>query len=103
MNLPPWLEDRGEICVLTLLVTPGARQDRLMGEQDDALKLQIAAPPVEGEANKALVAFLARKVLKVPRSAVRLLTGERSRHKRVCVDAPAADVIVAVARVLRSG
>ena len=103
MSLPAYLADRGESCVLTVLATPGARQDKLAGEQDGALKLSIAAPPVEGAANKAIVAFLARKVLGLPRSAVRLASGERSRHKRVEIDAPAADVAAAIARFLPGG
>lgn len=46
------------------------------------LKVRVASPPVEGAANAALIAFLA-KTLKIPRSAVRLAAGETARLKRL--------------------
>lgn len=49
------------------------------------LKVRVASPPVDGAANAALVAFLA-KTLKIPRSAVRLASGETARVKRLELD-----------------
>lgn len=49
------------------------------------LKVRVASPPVDGAANAALVAFLA-KTLKIPRSAVRLASGETARLKRLELD-----------------
>jgi uncharacterized protein YggU (UPF0235/DUF167 family) len=54
--------------------------------------VRLAAPPVEGAANEALVAFVA-KWLAVPRRAVRILSGERSRRKRLAVDGVSADLV----------
>jgi uncharacterized protein (TIGR00251 family) len=51
----------------------------------DALRVRLAAPPVDGAANEALTRFLAER-LRVPRSAVRLVSGETSRTKLVDVD-----------------
>ena len=51
----------------------------------EALKLRLAAPPVEGKANKALIDFIAR-LLGVPRAQVRLVRGEASRDKVVAVE-----------------
>jgi uncharacterized protein (TIGR00251 family) len=69
---------------LELHVQPGARRSELAGLHGERLKLKIAAPPVEGEANKAVCAFVA-ELFGVARSAVQLIRGERSREKTVVV------------------
>lgn len=73
---------------IALKVTPGAKKNEILGWEEDypqigrVLKLRIAAPPVEGKANKEIVAFLA-KSLGVPKSAVTLLHGSTGRIKMV--------------------
>lgn len=59
-----------------------ARRSRLGGQVGEEWKLEVAAPPLEGKANRAAVEFLARS-LGVPRSAVRIVAGERSAHKLI--------------------
>jgi uncharacterized protein (TIGR00251 family) len=68
--------------VLEVLVQPRASRTRVVGEHDGRLKIQLAAPPVDGEANAALLAFLA-DALGVKRAEVALLAGESGRRKRV--------------------
>ena len=68
--------------VVSLHIQPGAKKTEIAGLHGDALKIRLAAPPVDGKANAALVAFLA-KACGVPRSAVALVSGETSRSKRV--------------------
>jgi uncharacterized protein (TIGR00251 family) len=63
-------------------VQPRASKDEIAGEMGGALKVRLRAPAVEDRANEALVEFLAQ-LLKTSRSAVRILSGERSRTKRV--------------------
>ena len=63
-------------------VQPRASKNQVVGEMDGALKIGLQAPAVENRANDALCAFLA-ELLKRPKSAVRILSGERSRTKRV--------------------
>jgi uncharacterized protein (TIGR00251 family) len=63
-------------------VQPRASTDEIVGEMGGALKVRLRAPAVEDRANEALVEFLAQ-LLKTSRSAVRILSGERSRTKRV--------------------
>jgi hypothetical protein len=70
--------------VLELLVQPRASRTRVVGEHDGRLKIQLAAPPVDGEANAALLAFLA-DALRVKRGDLALLAGETGRRKRVRV------------------
>ena|ERR1700675_2027155 len=65
-------------------VQPRASRDAIEGEHADALKIRLTALPVDDRANEALVRFLAER-LNVPRAAVRIVVGEKSRRKRVVV------------------
>lgn len=67
---------------LTLHVQPGASKNELAGLHGDALKLRIQAPPVEGAANKAVIAFIAER-LGIANREIRLLRGDTSRRKTV--------------------
>jgi uncharacterized protein (TIGR00251 family) len=63
-------------------VQPRASKDEVTGEMGGALKVRLRAPAMEGRANEALIEFLA-ELLKTSRSAVSILSGERSRVKRI--------------------
>jgi hypothetical protein len=63
-------------------VQPRASRDEIVGEYQGGLKIRLTAPPVDDRANEALRKLLAAR-LKVPLSAVRIASGERSRTKRV--------------------
>jgi uncharacterized protein (TIGR00251 family) len=63
-------------------VQPGAKQTTVAGLHGDALKIRLAAPPIEGRANEALLRFIA-DTFKVPLRNVELKQGGQSRHKRV--------------------
>jgi hypothetical protein len=65
---------------LTLHIQPGAKKTEFAGLHGDALKIRLAAPPVDGKANEALVKFVA-EVLGLPKSAVNLKSGQTSRRK----------------------
>ena len=68
--------------VFSVRAQPRASRNAIAGEWQGALKVRLMAPPVDDKANAALCAFLAEQ-LNIPRSAVRILAGERSRNKRV--------------------
>ncbi|MGH7512150.1 MAG: DUF167 domain-containing protein [Gemmatimonadales bacterium] len=70
---------------LRLHVQPRASRTEIAGRHGDALKVRLAAPPVEGAANEALVRFLADR-LGVPRSALRLESGAGRRAKVIAVE-----------------
>lgn len=77
-------------CRLTLYVQPRASRTEVVGLHGDALKIRVAAPPVDGAANDALVAFLSKK-LGVPRTNILLEAGRSSRRKVFLVgECPAA-------------
>ena len=65
-------------------LTPRAAQDVVAGERAGILLIRLTAPPVEGAANDALVRFLSKK-LGVPPSALRIVSGSKSRIKTVSV------------------
>jgi uncharacterized protein len=76
------IHERDGALVVAVRVQPRAGRDEVVGEMDGALKVQLRAPAVENRANDALCEYLAA-LLKTPKSAVRILNGERSRTKRV--------------------
>ena len=78
----PWLNVTPERIRLRLYIQPGAKKTEVVGEHGEALKIRLAAPPVEGKANLALMAWLA-DAFAVPQRMVILISGEKSRHKLV--------------------
>ena len=76
------LTEQTNAVVFAVRVQPRASRNAVEGEWQGALKVRLTAPPVDGKANAALCVFLAEQ-LNIPRSAVRILAGERSRNKRV--------------------
>ncbi|GAA5172435.1 DUF167 domain-containing protein [Viridibacterium curvum] len=87
VDAPPWLRRASDGGVtLTIHAQPGAKRTEVVGLHGEALKIRLAAPPVDGKANAVLTGFLA-ECLGVPRVAVRILSGESSRHKIVWVEA----------------
>jgi uncharacterized protein (TIGR00251 family) len=77
-------------CELLLHVVPNARTTVVVGLHDGALRLRLAAPATQGQANAALLRWLAQS-LGVPKRCVRLVSGQSNRRKRVHLDqTPAA-------------
>jgi uncharacterized protein (TIGR00251 family) len=81
--------------VIAVRVAPRASRDAIEGEYAGALKVRLTAPPVDDRANEALRRFLAER-LKVPVSAVKILSGEKSRNKRVLISGATREQIVAL-------
>ena len=73
--------------VLTLHVQPGAKRTEVAGRHGEALKIRLAAPPVDGKANGELLRYLA-DAFGVPLRNVRLVRGESSRRKVVRIARP---------------
>lgn len=72
---------------LAVQITPNAKKTEVVGVLDDALKLKLAAQPIDGKANEALIKYLAR-TLSVPRSAVVITHGQTARRKLIEIAAP---------------
>lgn len=79
---PSWIRETEAGVRIEVLVQPRASRTRAIGEHDGRLKIQVAAPPVEGAANEALVAFLAER-LRFPKGSIAIVAGETGRRKSV--------------------
>ncbi|GBF33286.1 hypothetical protein DCCM_2385 [Desulfocucumis palustris] len=76
------LKEDGTGVIIKVRVQPRASRNQLAGIMDDALRVRITAPPVDGEANEACIKFLA-EVFKVPRQSVQLVSGHTGRNKMI--------------------
>lgn len=79
-----WYRRNGDELTLTLHIQPGAKRSEVVGLHGEALKIRLAAPPIEGRANEALLKFIAES-FGVPLRQVALKQGGQSRHKIVAV------------------
>lgn len=70
---------------VAIRLQPRGGRDAIVGEREGAVLIRISAPPVDGKANAALIAFVA-KTLKVPKGAVVIVRGETARNKVIRVD-----------------
>ncbi|MBI4808557.1 MAG: YggU family protein [Nitrosomonadales bacterium] len=79
-----WYRRSGDVLTLTLHIQPGAKRSEIAGLHGEALKIRLAAPPIEGRANEALLRFIA-DTFGVSLRQVELKQGGQSRHKLVAV------------------
>lgn len=89
MSTGDWLTGGPGAWRVSVWVQPGAARTEPAGIHDGALKLRLAARPVEGQANDALVRWLADRC-DCPRGAVTLTAGATGRRKRVAIASPLA-------------
>ena len=90
--------------LLRVRLTPRGGRDRIDGVAEDGqggqvLRARVAAPPVEGQANAALIRLIA-KATGLPRGAVRLTAGETGRLKTLALDGDPAELRVRVSALL---
>lgn len=74
------IREHKEGVTIAVRAQPGAKRTKVVGVHGDELKIAVQAPPIEGRANEALIAFLS-ETLGVAKSKITLLTGELSRSK----------------------
>ena len=85
-----WYRRTEQGWLIAVHAQPGAKKNAVAGLHGEALKIRVAAPPVEGKANEALTAFVAR-TLGLPRRSVSIVKGESSREKLLLIADTAAD------------
>jgi len=73
------------MAILRFHIVPNAKQNDVMGEHGDAIKIKLRAPAVQGKANAALRGFLADE-LKIPKRRIVLERGQKSRDKIICIE-----------------
>lgn len=81
----PFVEETPKGVFIKVKVQPRASKNAIEGVHADALKVRLTAPPVEGEANSALIEFLS-KILRIKKSSLSIESGQKSREKRVKVE-----------------
>lgn len=77
---------------LSVRVLPRSSKDEIVGKQDDIYKIRLTAPAVEGKANKALIALLAKR-LGLAKTHIRIVSGERARIKSIRIDGMPPDQV----------
>lgn len=88
----PWLEETATGVRIRIKVQPRASKNEIRGIREGALHVKLTASPTEGAANKQLAGFLSKK-LKVAKSRIEILSGEKARHKRIFIqDISASDL-----------
>jgi hypothetical protein len=87
-----WYREDSAGVIFTVRVVPRASRSEVAGFQDGALRIRIAAPPVNGAANRELIKFLSKR-LKVPQAAITLVTGNNSKNKVVRITNPSATTL----------
>ena len=93
---PVTVETRGGAVRFRVRLQPRASRNEIVGVLDGALRIRLHAPPVDGAANEALVAFLADR-LSVSRRDVRIVTGAANRSKTIEVDGVTASAVEGLA------
>jgi uncharacterized protein len=88
------VQDTKDGAILTVHIQPKASTTECVGIHGDALKIRVAAPPVDGAANDELIRFLARQ-LSISTSSVGIHSGASGRHKRVLVKGATARLVLA--------
>jgi hypothetical protein len=87
-----WLVAAKDGCVITVKVTPRAAKSEIIGAEAEWLRVRVKAPPVDGKANAALIAFFA-DLFNLPKKNVSVVAGQTARLKRVRVDGITADAV----------
>ena len=85
-----WFRKTDQGWLISVHAQPGTKKSAVAGLHGESLKVRVAAPPVEGKANEALTAFVA-KALGLPRRSVSIVKGESSREKLLLIADTAAD------------
>lgn len=84
---PKYYYWKGNDLYILLYIKTGANQNKIVGKYGDRLKLQVAAPPIEGKANAELIRFIA-KFFSMPQTQIRLISGLHGRNKLVQIKEP---------------
>ncbi|MEN6350599.1 MAG: DUF167 domain-containing protein [Syntrophomonas sp.] len=87
-----YIEEAGGIR-FEIKVQPRSSRNQIVGEHEGHLKIKLTAPPVDGEANQALIAFLS-EFFKLPKKNVEIIKGETSRQKLVFIKGLTSEILL---------
>ena len=86
------------VITLTVRIVPRASRSEIAGYHDGVLRIRVAAAPVEGAANRALIRFLS-KTLKVPQNAITIISGSNSKRKILRITNPSAVTLAELSKL----
>lgn len=95
MSDPAWLSEDPQGVILALHVQPRASRNELLPGEGEELRLRLTSPPVDGAANKLCCQFLAG-LCGIAKGRVTLRSGDKSRHKRVCLEGVSKEEVLAI-------
>jgi uncharacterized protein (TIGR00251 family) len=84
-------KEQNDGIILKIRVIPRASKASIQGVMGDALKIRIQSPPVDGQANAALIKFLAKQ-WNIPKSKIEILSGTTHRNKRLLITKPSKEM-----------
>lgn len=87
------VQDTKAGAILSVHIQPKASTTECVGIHGDAIKIRVAAPPIDGAANDELIRFLARQ-LSIPATSVRIHSGAGGRHKRVLIKGTTVQLVM---------
>lgn len=96
LESPAWFRRESDRLLVSVHAMPGAKRTEIQGLHGDALKVRVAAPPVDGAANSELRKFLAA-TFAVPSKKVELIAGASSRSKRFAIGGSTVDPLSLIA------
>jgi len=82
-----WLSETGSGFRLAVQISPNGKKSEILSATDDALRIRLQAPPVDGKANEALIRFIADR-LNLPKSSIKIMHGFTNRRKLLEIHAP---------------
>lgn len=88
----PLIRETADGATFAVRVHPRAKKNAITGEVGDALRISLTAPPVDGRANEACIAFLA-ELLNLPRTSITITSGQSSRNKLIRVAGISAEEV----------
>ncbi len=91
MNNSDWIKSNDVSIDVRIFVQPRSSKNEIVGVHDDAIKIKITSPPVDGAANSLLIKFLSKK-LGVSKSSISLISGDKSRSKVVNIEGLTKDI-----------
>lgn len=80
----PFLTTDARGLILNVFIQPKSSKNMIVGRYNDAVKIKVTAPPVDGAANKMCVSYLS-KLFKIPKSNIEIISGHTSRLKKVLI------------------
>lgn len=75
-------ESKDKYAEINVKVIPKSSRNEIISEEGRIFKIKVTSPPIDGKANKAVIAFLSKKI-KIPKTDIKIVSGEKNRNKKI--------------------